>query len=570
MKKYLFYILSMLAPLASSAEEKILFDFEDYELGDRVEMRDYYNETTESIAEVVTDPANSKNKVLHVTNKSWNTMIELPINQRTAEEITSKYQYLTFDLYRPSHDGNYKMFVARIGTDTIYADNGFYDQGAAEQWIRKSYRMMPVVNESLKLYIGYNSIDADFYIDNVRLVSVDHGYDHTNKTQTLRYHAQKCGKNIGAAIPVWRIDVNNDNLDMTQTIYSNFNMVVAENEMKIDALQPNRGEFNFYGGDCLVNLAERHNMSVRGHTLVWHSQVPSWISSDGKKNDKGYSRAELLRIMRDHITTVVSHYKGKVIEWDVVNECLDDNQTTIRTNPAGYDLRPSVWYTGIGEDFIDSAFVYAHRADPDAKLYINEYGVEFQGKAKTQAYYNLVRRLKNSGVPIDGVGLQCHFTVGEVDSVKFDANIKRYAPLDLNCIITELDISIHDLASPDAYERQAAEYRTIANILMNYDHCPSLLVWGITDNLSWRGGEPLLFNSQLEPKPAFFALRDVFEKHSQILSIKQNITDHRKQSIYVDVYNLLGRLVAKNMHRSLISQLSAGIYIVDGKAIMIK
>lgn len=568
MKKYLFYTLFMLAPLALCAEEKILFDFENYEAGDKIEMKDHYSETTESVAEVVADPANPNNKVLHVTNKSWNTLIELSIGEMTASEVTNEYQYLTFDLYRPAHDGNYKMFVARIGNDTVYADNGFYDQGAAEQWIRKSYRMNLVTNESNKLYIGYQSVDADFYIDNIRLVSVDYGY--TDETQTLRYHAEKCSKKIGAAVPVWRVDVNNDNLDMTQTIYNNFNMVVAENEMKIDALQPNRGEFNFYSGDCLVNLAERHNMSVRGHTLVWHSQVPTWISSDGKKNDKGYSRAELLSIMKDHITTVVTHYKGKVAEWDVVNECLDDNQTTIRTNPAGYDLRPSVWYTGIGEDFIDSAFVYAHRADPDAKLFINEYGIEFQGKAKTQAYYNLVRRLQNSGIPIDGVGLQCHFTVGEIDSTKFDANIKRYASLNLNCIITELDISIPNLGASDAYERQAAEYRSIANVMMNHDHCSGLLVWGITDNMSWRGGEPLLFNSQLGAKPAFFALRDVFEKHSQTSDIKPDSVNPEKQSIYVDVYDLSGHLVAKKMHRSLVKQLPAGIYIVDRKTVMIR
>lgn len=393
---------------------------------------------------------------------------------------------------------------------------------------------------------------------------------YTNEKETLRYHAEKCGKRIGAAVPVWKMDVNNDNLDMTKTVYNNFNMVVAENEMKVDALQPNRGEFNFYNGDCLVNLAERHNMSVRGHTLVWHSQLPSWMSSDGKKNDKGYSRAELLGIMKDHITTVVTHYKGKVVEWDVVNECLDDNQTTIRTNPAGYDLRPSVWSTVIGEDFIDSAFVYARRADPDARLYINEYDVEMQGKAKTQAYYNLVRRLKNSGIPIDGVGLQCHFTVGQIDSAKFDANIKRYAALKLNCIITELDISIPNLGEPNAYERQAAEYRTIANVMMNNDHCTGLLVWGITDNLSWRGGDPLLFNSQLVAKPAFFALKDVFEKQSQLLGVNFDNTGSEKQLTYVDVYNLFGHLVAKKIHHSLVNQLPVGVYIVAGKTVMIK
>ncbi|MDL2241997.1 endo-1,4-beta-xylanase [Bacteroidales bacterium OttesenSCG-928-L03] len=569
MKKYVLLTLCLLASFVASAAEKVLFDFENYNLGDRIEMKDFFSETTASVAEVVQDPANPNNQVLHVTNKSWNTLIKLPLGQLTAEEMTGTYQYLTFDLYRSAEDGMYKMFVARVDADTIHADTGFFDQGAAQQWLQKSYRMKLITGPGNTLYMGYQSIDADFYIDNVRLVSVDYGYNYFDPKQTLRYYAEKCGKNIGAAVPVWRTNVNDDNLDMTQTIYSNFNMVVAENEMKIDALQPNRGEFTFYNGDCLVNLAERHNMTVRGHTLVWHSQVPGWISSDGKKNDKNYSRAELLQIMKDHITTVVTHYKGKVHEWDVVNECLDDNQTTIRTNPAGYDLRPSVWYTGIGEDFIDSAFMYAHRADPNAKLFINEYGVEFQGKAKTQAYYNLVRRLQKSGIPIDGVGLQCHFTVGEIDSAKLDANVKRYASLNLNCIMTELDISTN-LSLPDAYERQAAEYRAVANIFMNYKHCTGLLVWGITDNLSWRGGDPLLFNSQLRAKPAFFALRDVLERNAQTSGMGSDISISEKQPIDVDVYNLYGQLVAKKLHRSRIKQLPAGIYIIDRKTMMIR
>ena len=201
-------------------------------------------------------------------------------------------------------------------------------------------------------------------------------------TQALRDYAEKCGKKIGVAVPVWRIDVTNDGLPETQAVYNNFNILVAENEMKIDALQPNRGQFEFYHGDNLVNFAERHGMTVRGHTLCWHKQVSRWISTDGgQKNDHKYSREELLEILEDHITTVVTHYKGRVHEWDVVNECLADDQSIVRTNPTAYALRPSVWYTGIGEDFIDSAFVYAHRADPDAKLYLNDYGVEMQGSA---------------------------------------------------------------------------------------------------------------------------------------------------------------------------------------------
>lgn len=391
-------------------------------------------------------------------------------------------------------------------------------------------------------------------------------------TQALRDYADKCGKKIGVAVPVWRIDVNNDGLAETQAVYNNFNILVAENEMKIESLQPNRGQFEFYHGDNLVNFAERHGMTIRGHTLCWYKQVSGWISTDGgQKNDHNYSREELLEILKDHITTVVTHYKGRVHEWDVVNECLADDQTIVYTNPAAYALRPSVWYTGIGEDFIDSAFVYAHRADPDAKLYLNEYGVEMQGSAKTQAYYNLARRLQKSGIPIDGVGLQCHFTVGELDSAKFDSNVKRYASLGLNCIVTELDMSIPDLGAADAYEKQAAEYRTIANVLLKYDHCPNLVIWGVKDDQSWRSGEPLLFNAGMQAKPAFYALYDTYKEYAENLpaGIESTAVDIEAMNPYVDVYDLLGRIVAKQMPRERIYDLPAGLYIIDHKKMSI-
>ena len=349
MKKVWLVSLTLLAYTAIGAEEKVLFDFENYTIGETIPMNDIFNgSNTESRATVVADPINAQNKVLHITNKSWNTTVEFTLDQMTAEEVTGDYQYLAFDLYRPSTDGEYKQFSARIGADTIYADAGFVTQGAAEQWVERSYRMTKVSNTSNKLYMGYNSNDADFYIDNVRLVSSDLGYDYTDETQTLRYYAEKSGKKIGVAIPLWRIDVNNENLVETATVSHNFNIVVAENEMKVDAIQPNRGEFNFYAGDCLVSFAERHNMEVRGHTLVWHKQLPAWISSNGMKNDQGYTREELLQILKDHVTTVVTHFKGRVDEWDVVNECLDDDQSIIRTNPTGYKLRESVWATVIG------------------------------------------------------------------------------------------------------------------------------------------------------------------------------------------------------------------------------
>ena len=202
----------------------------------------------------------------------------------------------------------------------------------------------------------------------------DDGIDDAKDRQSLRYYANLCDKGIGVAMCIYK------GLDSERNeVGRQFNMIVAENEMKMDALQPSQGTFTFSNADQLVNFARNNNMKVRGHCLVWHQQQPQWLSSDGKKNDKNWTRQEALEILKQHIIHVVQHFKGKVMEWDVVNECLDDDQTIVRTNPESYTLRQNVWQRAIGDDYIDSAFVYAHQADPDALLYLNDYGVELQG-----------------------------------------------------------------------------------------------------------------------------------------------------------------------------------------------
>ena len=288
------------------------------------------------------------------------------------------------------------------------------------------------------------------------------------------------------------------------------------------------------------------------------------MSSDGKKNDKNWSRAEALDILKNHITKVVKHFKGKVMEWDVVNECLDDDQTSIRSNPDGYDLRTTVWTRAIGEDFIDSAFVYAHEADPDALLYLNDYGVELQGKAKSSAFYNLAIRLKNSGIPIHGVGLQCHFSVGDVDSVKLENTIRRFAEVGLNCIITELDMGISS-TSADNLEEQARNYRVITDIVINNDNCPHLVIWGLKDNDSWRSSSsPLLYTSGLSKKPAFYAVRSAL-RHRVLLNEKEDVGSVAlpEPSSVSPFYDLFGRRVQG-------SPTVPGIYIQNGRKVVAK
>ena len=350
-------------------------------------------------------------------------------------------------------------------------------------------------------------------------------YGNDGDRHYLRYYADQAKKKIGVAVSTWYQNLNDGNDASTKAIKDNFNMIVAENEMKFENTEPSRNNFSYGGGDQIVQLASYNNMMVRGHTLAWHSQCPGWLSVDGKKNDKNWTRDELLGILKNHILNVVGHYRLKVSEWDVVNECLDDDQSILRTNPNGYKLRSeSVWTKVIGEDFIDSAFVWAHQADKHARLYLNDYDVEFKGKAKTQALYNLAKRLKESGIPIDGVGLQCHFDVGNVDSTALNDNIAQFADLGLYCMLTEVDLGT-PTATADNLQRQARNYHAITNIVLNNDNCRGMVIWGLADNISWRtNSNPLLFSNGLVRKPAYFAVRHALRTYlaTDIFGVKED------------------------------------------------
>lgn len=388
----------------------------------------------------------------------------------------------------------------------------------------------------------------------------DDGIDDKSDAKTLRYYAEKNGKQIGIALCTYK-GLQSDRDESGRQ----FNMMVAENEMKMDALQPQQGQFSYGSADNLVSFAKNNKMAVRGHCLVWHQQQPGWLSSDGKKNDKGWSRKEALEIMKNHITNVLTHFKGKVTEWDVVNECLDDDQSIIRTNPDGYKLRPTVWQQAIGDDYIDSAFVYARKADPTIQLYLNDYDVEMQGKAKAVAYYNLVKHLQAKDIPLDGVGLQCHFSVGDVDSVKLESTIRRFGEAGLKCIITELDMGVSSTSAANL-EEQARNYRVITDIMLNNDNCPTMMVWGIKDNDSWRSASnPLLYTSGLGKKPAWYAVRSAL-RHRTLTDgsstmISSSIAD--TPSADSPIYDLSGRRVNPTNIRS-------GLYIKNGKKVIFK
>lgn len=370
----------------------------------------------------------------------------------------------------------------------------------------------------------------------------------------LRSFAGQMGKFVGTCVSLYdgKINIDNEADAKTKELVKQFNMVVCENEMKFDATEPSQGNFNYYNGDRLVSFARKHGMRVRGHALVWHSQVPEWLSKDGKKNDKGFTQQQLLDIMDRHIEHVVGHWKGQVAEWDVCNEVLDDDQSIVRSNPTAYQLRTASVWNVAGDDYVAHAFRKAREADPDAELILNDYGVEFQGEAKAEAFYNLAKHLKDTGVPIDGVGLQCHLDVGQVDAAKLRATIERFNAIGLKCVITELDLGVDD--SEENRKKQAEDFYRIARTAMSADNCNELMVWGLTDAMTWRPGRnPLLYDGNLNPKPAFYGLRAGLREASDITGIDAIPDDEASQtngesSVTTVYYNLQGQKVTQRRH----------------------
>ncbi|CAD55241.1 endo-1,4-beta-xylanase [Streptomyces violaceoruber] len=295
---------------------------------------------------------------------------------------------------------------------------------------------------------------------------------------TLGAAAAQSGRYFGTAIASGRLS------DSTYTSIAGreFNMVTAENEMKIDATEPQRGQFNFSSADRVYNWAVQNGKQVRGHTLAWHSQQPGWMQS--------LSGSALRQAMIDHINGVMAHYKGKIVQWDVVNEAFADGSSGARRDS---NLQRS------GNDWIEVAFRTARAADPSAKLCYNDYNVENWTWAKTQAMYNMVRDFKQRGVPIDCVGFQSHFNSGSPYNSNFRTTLQNFAALGVDVAITELDIQ----GAP------ASTYANVTNDCLAVSRCLGITVWGVRDSDSWRSEQtPLLFNNDGSKKAAYTAVLD--------------------------------------------------------------
>ena len=254
-------------------------------------------------------------------------------------------------------------------------------------------------------------------------------------------------------------------------------------------------------------------MRVRGHVLLWHNQLPAWVTSGT------YTQAQAAALMKEHIETEVKHFKGRVTWWDVVNEAILD------AVPNG--LRPTFWLNNVGPNYIDESFRLAHAADPDAKLFYNDYNVEGLN-AKSNAMFTMVQGMLRRGVPIHGVGLQGHFVNGAVPSLQsLTDNIKRFGDLGLEVHITELDVRIQSPTTPQKLQQQATEYRNVVMACRAHPKCTMITVWGVTDAISWIDSffpgfsDALLFDRQYRPKPAYTStLQEVTQ-----LTLKPQILD---------------------------------------------
>ncbi len=324
---------------------------------------------------------------------------------------------------------------------------------------------------------------------------------------------------IGVAINTQQIE-EKDTAD-DRLIKQQFNAVTPENIMKAEIIEPSWNKFNFDLADRLVAFAQKNNMKVNAHNLIWHSQLPAFMhhvqSADSVK-----------QYFENHITTVASRYDGKVYSWDVVNEALNEDGT----------LRKDIFLDKLGDDYIVEAFRLAQKASPHSKLYYNDYNIE--QPAKRAGAIALIKKIQAAGVRIDGVGIQGHWNINNLPLNDIEESIKEFSALGVEVMFTELDLSVlknpwdketadvsatakgdssmnpYKEALPDSVQQTLAEaYAKLFTLFLKYkNNISRVTFWGVNDGGSWlnnfpirgRTNYPLLFDRNFKPKPAFYSV----------------------------------------------------------------
>ncbi len=318
-----------------------------------------------------------------------------------------------------------------------------------------------------------------------------------------------------------RSQIAGEDTSALKIVKEHFNSIVAENVMKSERIQPKEGEFNFALPDKFVEFGEANDMTMIGHTLIWHSQAPRWFFKDSVGND--VTKEVLIERMKNHIHTVVTRYKGKIKGWDVVNEAILDNG----------EWRKSKFYEIIGEEFVELAFRFAHEADPEAELYYNDYSMSKSGKR--EGVVKMVKNLLDKGIRVDAVGMQGHISLKHPKIEEFEKSIVAYANLGVKVMVTELDMTVIPMvnenvgadvsasyalkkeynpypeALPDSVSQVFTErYMDFFNLFIKHNKKISrVTLWGVDDSQSWRNywpvkgrtDYPLLFDREYKAKP---------------------------------------------------------------------
>ncbi|EED16894.1 endo-1,4-beta-xylanase, putative [Talaromyces stipitatus ATCC 10500] len=293
-----------------------------------------------------------------------------------------------------------------------------------------------------------------------------------------------------------------DNGDLSDSQYlpnletDDFGQITPANSMKWQPTEPSQGSYTFSQGDQIASLAKTNNDYLRCHNLVWYNQLPSYITSGSWTNET------LIAALKEHINGVVTHWKGQCYAWDVVNEALNEDGT----------YRQNVFYQHIGEAYIPIAFAAAAAADPNAKLYYNDYNIEYPG-AKATGAQNIVKSIQAAGARIDGVGLQAHFIVGQTPSLASQkANMAAFTALGVDVAITELDIRMTLPDTSALQTQQSTDYQTTTTACVQTKGCVGITLWDFTDKHSWvpgtfsGQGDACPWDSNYKKKPAYYGI----------------------------------------------------------------
>ena len=483
--------------------------------------------------EVVKDIKHSGSAAMKVSNRSYTW--QGPIHKLTDNAVTG-------DIYTMSA-WIYYMDGPATGAFTFSVERSFKDasrphayqnvasfQAKKGEWteIKAEYTVGAEPNQaSLWVYFELpykadNQVTAndkiDFWLDDIKIIKLDPA-SRSMAEVNIPNLADAWGRyfDIGAAI-------NRDDVDLSsqtaQLLLKHFTVLVADNEQKMDALQPAEGRFNWEPIDAIVNFGEMTGMRFRWHPLLWHKQNPAWLFQDKANASLPASKELLNQRLKTYIQTIMRRYKGRIESYDVVNEVLSD-RSGLRTGAEG-----SRWYDILGPEYIDNAFRWAKEADPSADLVINDYNLESDPR-KRQEMFNLVKGMKQRGVPVDTIGIQMHIDIKNPSVQQIRETIEFFAPLGVKVMVTEMDVSIY--TSPGEAKKaitdailleQAQRYKDIFAVFREQAQKGNLsdmvIIWGMLDSASWRNNEPvpgrtdapLLFDGRLQSKPAFWGIVD--------------------------------------------------------------